>query len=130
IEKAALVGVSGGGAGRARMLPLARVLPYARAGEGQGRVLDHLGTTGMIAGIAIAVALAVPPGWAGLAPFAAAACVTLLLGVFYRYWLGGVTGDLLGATAKLGETSRLLAALVVLRGGSCWSATPRSWTTA
>jgi adenosylcobinamide-GDP ribazoletransferase len=114
LEKAAIVGLAAGAAGRAGMLPLARALPYARAGEGQGRVLDHLGAPGVVAGLAVAVALALPAGWAGLASLAAAAGVTLVLGIFYRRWLGGVTGDLLGATAKLGETAGLLAALVVL----------------
>jgi adenosylcobinamide-GDP ribazoletransferase len=114
IEKAAVVGLAAGAAGRAAMLPLGRLLPYARPGAGQGRVLEHLGPVGLVLGMLVAVVLAVPAGWAGLAGLGAAAAVALLLGLYYRYWLGGVTGDLLGAAAKLGETAALLTALVVL----------------
>jgi len=114
IEKAAVVGLAAGAAGRAVMLPLGRFLPYARSGEGQGRILEHFGTVGLVLGVLVAAVLAVPAGWAGLAGLAAAAVVALALGLYYRYWLGGVTGDLLGAAAKLGETAALLTALVVL----------------
>ena len=114
IDKAAVVGLAAGAAGRAAMLPLASFLPYARPGEGQGRVLDHVGAAGMIVGILVALALALPAGWAGLAGLGSAAVVTAVLGLFYRHWLGGVTGDSLGAAAKLAETAALLAALAVL----------------
>jgi adenosylcobinamide-GDP ribazoletransferase len=114
LGKAALVGIAAGAAGRAGMLPLARILPYARAGDGQGRVLDHLGTVGTIAGVGVALALALPAGSAGVACLGAAGVVTVVLGVFYRFWLGGVTGDLLGAAAKIGETAGLVAAVVVV----------------
>lgn len=114
VGKAAVVGLAAGAAGRAAMLPLARFLPYARPGEGQGRVLEHLGTSGMIAGIVFATALAVVAGEAGLACLAAATVVTIALGLYYRHRFGGVTGDLLGAAAKLGETAALLAALVLV----------------
>jgi len=114
IEKAAVVSLAAGAAGRAAMLPLGRFLPYARPGQGQGRVLEHLGTAGLVLGVLVAVVLALPAGWAGFAGLGTAAVVALTLGLYYRYWLGGVTGDLLGASAKLGETMALLAALVVL----------------
>lgn len=114
LEKAAVVGLAAGAAGRAGILPLARLLPYARPGEGQGRAPEHLGTPAVLVGIVVAILLALPAGAAGLAGVVAAASVTIVLGVFYRAWLGGVTGDLLGTAAKLGETAALLAALVVL----------------
>jgi cobalamin synthase len=57
------------------------------------------------------VALAVPAGLPGLAGAGAGALTALLLGVFVRRWLGGVTGDVLGATAKLAETAFLVTAL-------------------
>jgi cobalamin synthase len=38
----------------------------------------------------------------------------VVLGVVWQGWLGGVTGDLLGATAKLAETAILVTALAVL----------------
>lgn len=114
VGKAAVVGLAAGAVGRGAILPLARFLPYARAGGGQGRVLEQLGTPGMIAGVLVAAALALVAGWAGVACMAAASVVTIALAVYYRLKFGGVTGDLLGAAAKLGETAALLAALVVV----------------
>jgi cobalamin synthase len=58
--------------------------------------------------------LAAPAGTAGLAAAAAAAVVCAALVTFYRVWLGGFTGDLLGAAAKLAETAALVTALAVL----------------
>jgi len=111
---AAVVGLAAGAAGRAAMLPAALVLPYARAGAGQGRVLEQLGLPGAVAGVLLAVALALPAGEAGLAGLGAAALVALVLGVFFRRWIGGLTGDLMGAAAKLAETAALVTALAVL----------------
>ena len=111
---AALVGLAAGAGGRAAILPLALLLPYARSGEGQGRVLDGIGPVTVAVGLALAVALALPAGTAGLAGLGAAAVVTTALGLYWRRWLGGITGDLLGATAKLAETAILVTALAVL----------------
>lgn len=111
---AAVVGLAAGAAGRAAMLPAALVLPYARAGAGQGRVLEQLGLPGAVVGVLLAVALAFPAGEAGVVGLGAAALVALALGVFFRRWIGGVTGDLMGATAKLAETAALVTALAVL----------------
>lgn len=112
--KAAVVALGAGAVGRAAMLPQALALPYARAGEGQGRVLEGMGVAGMAAGVVVGAALVLPAGAAGLAGLAAAAITALVLGLFYRRWLAGVTGDLLGATAKLAESAFLVAALAVL----------------
>src|SRR5262249_12078665 len=76
---AALACLGAGAAGRAVMLPLARALPYARAGAGQGRVIE--GATWLQAGgaVVLGAALAVPYGAArasGLAPPRAGAVVT------------------------------------------------------
>jgi adenosylcobinamide-GDP ribazoletransferase len=111
---AALVGLAAGAGGRAAILPLALLLPYARAGEGQGRVLDGIGPATVVVGLGLAVVLALPAGGAGLAGLGSAAVVTAALGLCWRRWLGGVTGDLLGATAKLAETAILVTALAVL----------------
>jgi adenosylcobinamide-GDP ribazoletransferase len=111
---AALVGLAAGAGARAAILPLALVLPYARAGEGQGRVLDGIGPATVVVGLGLAVVLALPAGTAGLAGLGSAAVVTAALGLYWRRWLGGVTGDLLGATAKLAETAILVTALAVL----------------
>jgi adenosylcobinamide-GDP ribazoletransferase len=112
---AALAGLAAGAAGRAVTLPLAATLPSARPGDGQGAVLAGLRPWQVAVGIALALALALPAGAAGLAAAAAAATVCVVLGLFYRRWLGGVTGDLLGAAAKVAETAALVAALAVVR---------------
>jgi adenosylcobinamide-GDP ribazoletransferase len=109
-DDAALVGLAAGAAGRAAMLPLAYALPYARPGDGQGRALEGIGTLTVALGIALAVVLALPAGTAGLWAAAAAALAALVLGLFARARFGGVTGDVLGATAKLAETAALVAA--------------------
>jgi adenosylcobinamide-GDP ribazoletransferase len=113
-DDAALAGLAAGAAGRAVMLPIAAALPSARHGAGQGGALAGLGPGKALAGGLLAVALAAPAGTAGLAAAAAAAGVGVVLAGFYRLWLGGYTGDLLGAAAKLTETAALVTALAVL----------------
>jgi adenosylcobinamide-GDP ribazoletransferase len=113
-DDAALVGLAAGAAGRAAMLPLAYTLPYARPGEGQGRLLEGVGALTVVGGGAIALALALPAGAAGLWGAGAAAIAALGIGLVARAKLGGVTGDALGATAKLAETASLLAAAASL----------------
>ncbi len=114
-SEALLAGLVAGGAGRAAILPVSRALPYARPGAGQGRVLDGLGWSGAVLGIGIAVALGALVGRPGLAAVAAAAVTAILLALGFRAWLGGVTGDALGATAKLCETAALVAYLAAAR---------------
>lgn len=111
---AALVGLAAGAAGRAAMLPPALVLRYARAGEGQGRVLAGMGAGGVLAGLVLAALIVVPAGWPGLWSAAAAALVAALLAAYARRRFGGVTGDVLGALAKLSETAALLAAAAAI----------------
>jgi adenosylcobinamide-GDP ribazoletransferase len=89
-------------------------LPYARPGEGQGRLLSGVGAATVVVGIGIAVALALPAGSAGLWGVVAAALAALVVGLVARSKLGGVTGDVLGATAKLAESAALLAAVASL----------------
>jgi adenosylcobinamide-GDP ribazoletransferase len=113
-DEAMLVALGAAAAGRGAMLPQALVLPYARDGEGQGRVLTGLGARGVAVALALSALLAAPSGVAGLAALAGVALVTVALGLLYRAWLGGATGDTLGATAKLGETTFLVVALAVI----------------
>ena len=113
-DDAALVGLAAGAAGRAAMLPLAYALPYARPGEGQGRLLGGLGAVTLAVGVGLGLALALPAGSAGLWGAGAAAVAALVLGLVARAKFGGVTGDVLGATAKLAETAALVAAATAL----------------
>ena len=93
-------------------LPLAAALPSARA-EGQGAVLGGTSTGAVAIGLVLAVAVAVGlRGVEGLAAFGAAAATALVLGVFFRAWIGGVTGDTLGATTELAQASALAALLL------------------
>lgn len=106
---AALVGLAAGAAGRAAMLLPALVLPYARAEEGQGRMLQGIGAATLLFAVVMAAVLAVPVGVSGLWGLAAAGLVAGLLTLLVRRRFGGMTGDLLGATAKLAETAALAA---------------------
>ncbi len=113
-DDAALVGLAAGAAGRAAMLPLAVAMPYARPGEGQGRALEGIGAATVVVGIGLALVLALPAGAAGLWAAGAAALAALVLGLAARSRFGGVTGDVLGAAAKLAETAALVAAAAAL----------------
>jgi adenosylcobinamide-GDP ribazoletransferase len=111
---AALAGLAAGAAGRAAMLPAAFALPYARPGGGQGRVVEDLGAVSVVVGVLLAVALALPAGVAGLWALGAAALAALVVTLFAARRLGGVTGDVLGAIAKLAESAALVAAAAAL----------------
>jgi adenosylcobinamide-GDP ribazoletransferase len=113
-DDAALVGLAAGAAGRAAMLPLAYALPYARSGEGQGRLLTGVGGPSVVVGLGIALLLVLPAGGAGLWAAGAAMLAAFGFGLFARSRFGGVTGDVLGAAAKLAETAALVVAVVVL----------------
>jgi adenosylcobinamide-GDP ribazoletransferase len=59
----------------------------------------------------LAVGMALATGLrTGLVMTAVAGAVAILLGTWYRRWLGGGTGDTLGAAAELAETAALVAA--------------------
>jgi len=87
-----LLGGVGGAAALATYLALG-VLGLPVFAGGSSGVLHLLGPTG---------------GYLLAFPVAAALTGGALL--FYRHWLGGVTGDLLGAATELTETALLLAA--------------------
>ena len=100
-----------GAIGRAAALPLAAGLPYARAVGGPGSVLT--GRVGWAsaagaAGVALAFALGLR-SLDGLVAVGAAAATAALLALIFRRWLGGVTGDMLGAVTELAGTAALLA---------------------
>ena len=106
---AALAGLVAGAAGRAAILPLARALPYARSGPGQGRVLEGLRWWGVAAGIAVAAVARRARGVAGHRRAGGGGGrggtrPRLVPGVARRRH-----GDALGATAKLCETAALVA---------------------
>ena len=99
--------------GRAAPLVLAWALPYARSGEGSGRILtDRTPAWSLGGGLALALVLATALlGLRAVALVAGAAMATLLVAVAARQRLGGVTGDVLGAGIELATTGSLLAAV-------------------
>jgi adenosylcobinamide-GDP ribazoletransferase len=101
-----------GALSRAVAAPLAVALPYARANGGTGSVLsDRISavSSGVACGLALLIAVLLL-GWDGLLVAGVAAAVAVACGIGSRMWLGGVTGDTLGATVQLAE----IAVLVVL----------------
>jgi adenosylcobinamide-GDP ribazoletransferase len=97
---------------------LAASLPYARPGGGAGASLTRVGrlraAVALLLGCAIAVAVAGLDG--AIVAACAAAIAVLLAQVFYR-WLGGVTGDALGAAVELTEAAVLVVAVALVGAG-------------
>jgi adenosylcobinamide-GDP ribazoletransferase len=99
--------VVAGALGRAAALPLAAGLPYAR--ESGGVLTGRVGWPVALGGGVVAVALVVTLlGVDGLVAAAAALVTAALLAAVFRRWLGGVTGDTLGATTELAGLVALL----------------------
>lgn len=96
-------------AARWASIPLAALLSYVRD-AGQGRSLGQSGPLVAVLALAVAAAVALAAaGVEGLWALAAAAAVAVFLGGFFRAWIGGVTGDCLGATTMLAELAALAA---------------------
>ncbi len=101
-----------GALSRAAPGPLAAVLPYARATGGPGSVLSgrvSVVASAVACGLAVLIAVLVL-GWDGAVVAGAAVGIAAVCGTGSRLWLGGVTGDTLGATVQVAE----IAVLVVL----------------
>ncbi len=99
-----------GAVSRAAVLPVAALLPYARAEAGLGAALSGIRGRCLL-GVTIAIALTLAlVEESGLFVLATAAVVATFLAAFANRRFGGVTGDVLGATVELVE----LAALAVL----------------
>jgi adenosylcobinamide-GDP ribazoletransferase len=114
-SRAVLVVAASFALGRAAPLALALTLPYARAGPGSGRVLtERAARAALVVGIALAVGIAAAAlGLRGLALVAGAGLACLAVGLVARRRLGGVTGDLLGASNELATTAALIVAVAV-----------------
>ena len=102
-------------AGRWAMVVLGRWFPYARRQSGLGRVLtDHLRTRTLVeATVLAAVIVSAAAGWRGAAGLVISAALAIGFGLVCRRRIGGITGDTLGATAVLCETTVLGAAVAL-----------------
>jgi adenosylcobinamide-GDP ribazoletransferase len=96
---------------RAMQVIVITLLPYARPEGGTaGAFVQGARPAHLAAALALAAGLCVLlAGIIGLAIFAAAAILSLLLSGWMRRHFGGVTGDLVGLTNELFETGLLLA---------------------
>ena len=125
LKAAALAALAGGpgvvrfaicaaAASRSAPLVLSAALPYARPGDGLGRALRTTGAARCLVAAVIAaiicVALARTDGAILLGVVAA---VTAATGLLAHRWVGGVTGDILGAAAELSETAALVVAVAL-----------------
>lgn len=103
--------VSAGALSRATPVILACFLPYARADDGLGSPLTRAGTGRALVALVLAATITIAlAGWRGAAVGAAAAVLTVALGLAMRRSLGGVTGDTLGAAVEAVEACVLLTA--------------------
>jgi adenosylcobinamide-GDP ribazoletransferase len=103
--------VSAGALSRAASPALAAVLPYPRAEGGPGSVLSGR-TAGWAAvvGVAVTVGATLALAWNGVWLALAALATACILAVVFMRWLGGATGDALGAATELCETVVLVVA--------------------
>ncbi|HZO80839.1 MAG TPA: adenosylcobinamide-GDP ribazoletransferase [Candidatus Binataceae bacterium] len=98
------------GLGRWAMAAVSWRIEYLRA-EGAGTAILRDGGDRNLALASATVALAALPilSWRVVAACAAALTLAATLRAAYRRWLGGVTGDLIGAAGELVELAALLA---------------------
>ncbi|HKV53529.1 MAG TPA: adenosylcobinamide-GDP ribazoletransferase [Candidatus Binataceae bacterium] len=121
VLKIAAIGFTGGGRRRLALYiapGLARwamvAVPYKFSylrEHGAGSALIGERDTPNLRGATIIVlaALIAVPGWIVLRALIVAAAMILIIRVFYKAWLGGVTGDMIGAAGELVEAAIMIA---------------------
>jgi adenosylcobinamide-GDP ribazoletransferase len=116
-SRAILVPIAAGGLSRASAVALGATLPYGRPEGGTGASFTNVRTPRAAFACATAVAGALLIVRAdGLVLVLIAAILTIVLARALRSWLGGVTGDALGAAVELIETASLVAGAALLGG--------------
>ncbi|MDH3667894.1 MAG: adenosylcobinamide-GDP ribazoletransferase [Paracoccaceae bacterium] len=108
----ALALVLGGGIGRMAMVPATAYWRYVREDGSGDDIADGAGVPEIAIAAGTALVLALIGGWAGLLALiiAGGLCAVFLVRVAAR--IGGYTGDVMGASAQIGE----IAVLIVLAG--------------
>jgi adenosylcobinamide-GDP ribazoletransferase len=110
--------VAAGALSRSIPVGLAAALPYARPGEGVATSLTKAARGRALAAAVVALAIAaLVAGTDGLLVAASAALVAVLLGLAFSRWLGGVTGDTLGAAVEIGEATVLVVGVALVGAG-------------
>jgi len=106
--------------GRHTMVQLAKITPYARSAGGLGKnfVDDLRWFDYAVAGITAVLACAVIAGRLGVILFGVIWIVTGLESYLFRWRLGGVTGDVLGAASEFNEALVLLLLAGAAYGGA------------
>jgi adenosylcobinamide-GDP ribazoletransferase len=106
--------LAAGALGRVAPLALAAALPYVSPERSSSRWTRGVGPGFVLAATAIASAVGIAAvGPVFPAMLGTGALVTALLGRWSAVHLGGVTGDVFGASAELTETLSLTAALAI-----------------
>jgi cobalamin 5'-phosphate synthase/cobalamin synthase len=110
--------IAAGALSRLTPVLLATALPYARDGSGAGDSLTQGGPVRAVVAGVVAVAIAVIlVGVSGAALTACAIATAAVLALAFRRWLGGVTGDALGAGVELTELVVLIVAVALTGAG-------------
>jgi adenosylcobinamide-GDP ribazoletransferase len=106
--------IAGPALARWAMVPLARWLPSARDGDGQGaRVAGGISSVSfVVATFFMAVVVGVASGWLGFSMVAVSTIVSALTGAYYYRRIGGITGDCLGATCQMTECAVYLTGVL------------------
>ncbi len=100
--------VAAGALSRASSVVLSALLPYPRE-NGTGSVLSSRVSSSAAGVIGVAVVVVALRGDAAFVA-GAVALTTIVLGLAFWRWLGGATGDALGAASEVGEIVALLVA--------------------
>lgn len=111
------VAIAAGALSRLTPVLLAASLPYARSAGGLGEPLTGGGRPRAAAASIVALAIAVAAAGAdGAILGGCALAVPIVAWCPLRCWLGGVTGDALGATVELTEALVLVLAVALVGG--------------
>jgi adenosylcobinamide-GDP ribazoletransferase len=120
LADAARILLAGHVLGRAAPLVLAAWLPPARV-DGQGQRLGRLGALdAVVAAVTVVSVAVVTAGWWAPVLLAAAAVPVLGLRRAARRRIGGVTGDVLGASVALTNLAVAIAVAALLREDLLW----------